>query len=358
MPHSIPVHDRVFRHAFDTPETAAELAENLLPSRYRRRIAGAAVSVSAESFVESDLRGRFTDLLIEFKRPAERTTSAVSGGGRGRRRSRAGDDDALYLYVLVDHKSQPERWVSFQLLRYIVSVWERLLRDDERLRYLPEIVPVVLYHGSSTWGYPLQFSALVEGASREVKHIPRFEPLFVDVGAMEADGMQGGVRTVVALLVLKYLSRRIDEQAAALLLDAMHREALTPQLQAFYEPLYTALLEAKEQEEIDLLLAQARRRRYSDSEEALMTYGEQLRTEGRQEGREEGREEGRQKGREEGRLRDKREVLVRLLSRRFAVSAADQRLIEATEDAGLLDEALDELVVAESKEVVLAKLRR
>ena len=150
MPHSIPIHDRVFRHAFDSPETAAELADNLLPSRYRRRIAGAAVSVSAESFVESDLRGRFTDLLIEFRRPAERTASVVSGGGRGRRGSRSGgDDDALYLYVLIDHKSQPERWVSFQLLRYIVSVWARLLRDNERLRSLPEIVPVVLYHGIS-----------------------------------------------------------------------------------------------------------------------------------------------------------------------------------------------------------------
>ena len=342
MPHSIPIHDRVFRHAFDSPETAAELAANLLPSRYRRRIAGAAVNVSAESFVESDLRGRFTDLLIEFRRPAERTTSVVSGGGRGRRRARGGGDDALYLYVLVDHKSQPERWVSFQLLRYIVSVWERLLRDNERMRLLPEIVPVVLYHGLSTWRYPLQFSELVEGVSGGVKHIPRFEPLFVDIGAMEADALQGGIRTVVALLVLKYLSRRIDEQAAALLLDAMHREALTPQLQAFFEPLYTALLEAKEQEEIEVLLAQARRRRYSDSEEALMTYGEQLRTEGK----------------EEGRLRDKREVLVRLLSRKFAVSAADQRLIEGTEDAGLLDEALDEVVVAESKEAVLAKLRR
>ena len=77
-----------------------------------------------------------------------------------------------------------------------------------------------------------------------------------------------------------------------------------------------------------------------------MTYGEQLRTEGRHEGR------------EEGRLREKREVLVRLLSRRFAVSAADQRLLEGTEEAGLLDEALDEVVVAESKEAVLAKLRR
>jgi len=300
------------------------------------------VSVSAESFVESDLRGRFTDLLIEFRMQAEPRATVVSGGGRGRRRSRGGDDHALYLYVLVDHKSQPERWVSFQLLRYIVSVWQRMLRDNERMRLLPEIVPVVLYHGSPVWRYPLQFSELVEGVSGGVQHIPRFEPLFVDVGAMEADALQGGVRTVVALLVLKYLSRRIDEQAAAALLDAMHREALTPQLRAFFEPLYTALLEAKEEEEIDLLLAQARRRRYSDSEEALMTYGEQLRTEGK----------------EEGRLRDKREVLVRLLSRKFAVSAADQRLIEATEDAGLLDEALDELVVAESKETVLAKLRR
>ena len=216
--------------------------------------------------------------------------------------------------------------------------------------YVPNIQFRSEVRQAPVWRYPLQFSELVEGVSGGVHHIPRFEPLFVDIGAMEPDALQGGIRTVVALFVLKYLSRRIDEQAAAVLLDAMHREALTPQLRAFFEPLYTALLEAKEQEEIEVLLAQARLRRYSDSEEALMTYGEQLRTEGRQEGREEGREEGL--------LRAKREVLVRLLSRRFAVSAADQRLIEATEDAGLLDEALDEVVVAESKEAVLTKLRR
>ena len=67
-----------------------------------------------------------------------------------------------------------------------------------------------------------------------------------------------------------------------------------------------------------------------------MTYAEQMRT--------------------EGRLQDKQQVLVRQLSRKFALTDADRRRIEETENTELLDAALDEVVTAESKEQVLGKL--
>jgi len=156
------------------------------------------------------------------------------------------------------------------------------------------------------------------------------------------------VRTLVGLLFLKYLSRRITEDVADTLLDAMHLEPITPELQRFYQPFYTALLETKEAEEIEIMVAGAKRRRYSDSEEELMTYAEKMRTEGQK--------MGRQEGRQEGRLQEKQQVLVRLLSRKFALTDADRRRIEQTENTQLLDAALDEVVTAESKEQVLGKL--
>ena len=76
--------------------------------------------------------------------------------------------------------------------------------------------------------------------------------------------------------------------------------------------------------------------RYRDTQEDVMTYADQMRT--------------------EGRLRDKQEVLKRLVSRRFALTAEDRERIERTEDPDRLDAALDAVVVAQSKEAVLAEL--
>ena len=272
----IPVYDRLFRHAFSRPDTARDLALNLLPASYRAVAEHAPLSLAGESFIEQDLRGRFTELLVRFDM-AE--TEPVAETERAERR--AGEPASLYLYVLFEHKANPERWVPLQCLRYMVSLWSQERRNAEQekevsLKRLPEIVPLVLYHG------------------------------------------------------------------------AMHREPVGPELQAYYEPFYTAWLQVKEPEETEVMLAEAAAMRYHDTEEELMTHADQLRTEGRQ--------EGRQEGEQEGRVRDKQEVLKRLLSRRFALTAQDRRRIEEAEDPDRLDAALDAVVTAETKEAVLAEL--
>ena len=149
------------------------------------------------------------------------------------------------------------------------------------------------------------------------------------------------MRAVVALLFLKYLARRIDREAARVLLDAMHREGVTREDREYYQAFYTAFLQTKSEEEIDIFIAEAARRRYNDTEEDLMTYAEKLET----------------KGREEGRVTGKQEVLIRLLSRKFEVSDAERERIRGVEDPDRLDAALDELVMAETKEAVLEKLQ-
>jgi hypothetical protein len=72
-----------------------------------------------------------------------------------------------------------------------------------------------------------------------------------------------------------------------------------------------------------------------------MTYAEELMT----------------RGREEGRVTEKQAVLIRQLSRKFGITDPERQLIEATDDTAALDAALDELVMAETKESVLEKLR-
>ena len=356
---AIPVSDRLFRYSFSSPENARDLARNLLPPSYRRMVEGARVSVDNKSYIEAELREQLTDLLIRFDPPAEDPSSRDGGVGApagvpARQTGRAEGAGSLYLYVLVEHKSQPERWTTFQLLRYMLAVWSDVLRRERpEPERLPQIIPVVLYQGTRQWNSPLAFEALVdttpvggaqasEGrehqdpAAHTPSHIPRFEPLFVDLQSLPDKHLDGGVRAVVALLFLKYLARRIDREAARVLLDAMHREGVTRELREYFQAFYTALLRSKSPEEIEVFIAEAVQRRYYDSEEDLMTYAEKLET--------------------KGRVSDKQEVLIRQLSRKFEVSDAERERIRGVEEPDRLDAALDELVMAETKEAVLEKL--
>jgi hypothetical protein len=61
--------------------------------------------------------------------------------------------------------------------------------------------------------------------------------------------------------------------------------------------------------------------------------------------------------RAEVRVEDRQDVLIRQLSRKFGITDPEHQLIEATDDTAALDAALDELVVAETKEAVLEKPR-
>ena len=130
-------YDTLFRGAFADPIAAKELTLFLLPEQYSRRLAGAQVTVEPQSLIDQDARARYTDLLLQFHRPGGKDTSKSSA----------------YVYVLYEHKSYPYRWVTVQLLLYMTTLWLRLTGKTAQHRSgrLPEILPVVVYHGERAW---------------------------------------------------------------------------------------------------------------------------------------------------------------------------------------------------------------
>ena len=57
-----------------------------------------------------------------------------------------------------------------------------------------------------------------------------------------------------------------------------------------------------------------------------------------------------------GQLTEKRSVLVRLLDRRFGLTDDEREGILSCDDPDALDAALDDVIVADNKESVLARL--
>jgi predicted transposase/invertase (TIGR01784 family) len=139
------------------------------------------LALQSGSFVDEDLQEQFADLLYQVHLHD------------------AGD---AYLYLLLEHKSYPDPETPFQLLRYLVRIWERDQRDDKDLR---PIVPVVVYHGRSRWRIATDFAGLFTGPAALRPYWPQFRYELQDLSALSDEEVRGTVHLQIALLVLKYI---------------------------------------------------------------------------------------------------------------------------------------------------------
>ena len=67
------------------------------------------LQIETGSFIDTDLREKFSDLLMSVRLARSNTE---------------GEEDRALVYFLFEHKSQPDPLTVFQLLSYMVRIWE------------------------------------------------------------------------------------------------------------------------------------------------------------------------------------------------------------------------------------------
>ena len=95
-------HDKFFKDVLSNKETAVDFLANFLPADVLQLLNLGTAEIRKDSFVDEELKEFFSDLLYEVK---------LAG--------RTG-----YIYILFEHKSFPDRFTSFQILKYMVRIWE------------------------------------------------------------------------------------------------------------------------------------------------------------------------------------------------------------------------------------------
>src|SRR5262249_35857520 len=80
--------------------------------------------------------------------------------GRGRPRW-------LIIYILIEHQSEPDPFMAFRVLEYVVQIYKRQLTQWQALHgsldgfQFQPVLPVVLYTGTRTWGRLVNLSELL-----------------------------------------------------------------------------------------------------------------------------------------------------------------------------------------------------
>ena len=136
-------HDKFFKETFTSIEVARDFFANYLPQPVVNTLNLDTLTLQSGSFIDADLQEQFADLLYQVDLQDDNH-----------------EETAAYLYLLLEHKSYPDPQTPFQLLRYLIRIWER---DVEAGNALRPIIPTVVYHGHKRWRVTTEFGKLFAG---------------------------------------------------------------------------------------------------------------------------------------------------------------------------------------------------
>lgn len=289
-------HDVYFKKLIGRRSVAVQFLKQYLPATITAEFDWRTLERVEDTFVTEQLREHFSDLIFRV-------------------RLRAGD--AVYVYILLEHKSAPDKWVALQLLGYIVDLWQDL--KEAGAEKLPLVIPVVFYHGQRRWNVGINFRDLVAGAEREEWRgfVPDFAYHLCDLSRYSDEEIMGTPGLQVGLVLLKYVfSEELDERLERILNRVKKDKriaSLIDQLVPMAE--YVTAAAGMPPHRFKEILDSA----FSGSEEGetMQTIFDLYKEEGREQGLEEGRELGLEEGLEKGRQEEAANLVLRLLIRRF-----------------------------------------
>jgi len=190
-------HDRFFRAVFSRTNIVRDYLTHYLPPAVSRVLDLSELVMQPDSFVDTELEEHQSDVLYLIR---------LKGG------------ELVYLYLLFEHKSYLDKWVAFQLLQYMIRIWERWRQENPKAQQLIPILPLVLYHGRSQWQIPTDFQSLLPAIPELSAYQLDFRYYLSDFSAYSDSEIKGEVWLRLMLLIWRHI---YDEDVESTLLPVM-----------------------------------------------------------------------------------------------------------------------------------------
>lgn len=336
-------HDAFFKQYLGRPLVAADFLRQHLPVELTELLDLTQLQLEKDSFVDEQLRSHFSDLVYRTMTKAQ-TPIAVA--------------------LLFEHKSYPDEWVDFQILRYQVNIWQQQFEKLQAVkvekkkkrtapkRALTPILVLLVYHGQAEWKVPLRFARHLAGMEDPdaplvkalARYVPDFEPYFVNLTVMNDSEMRGEVVTRLFVLVLKHifehgLGGRLDE-ILAMAAEVMRQPSGMEMVVALLRYIGRSGLQVTREEIAQKLLTLLPK----EGGSLMQTMAQEWIEEGKLIGLKQGRDEGLKEGETQGLLKARREMILHVLRRRFSPNVDLIPAIGYTSNEALLQQIEQQLL--------------
>jgi hypothetical protein len=175
-------HNNLFHYALSHAQAARDLIQTHLPAELVAALDLDSLELQKDTFVDEELRESYSDLLYSVQLADQ-------------------DGQSGQVYLLLEHKSQSDPMTCFQLLRYIVRIWEQRLRNGQSLC---PIFPLVVYHGQEAWSASASLEELIGGPRKLFEYGVRLAYPVLDIGRIPDESLAGEPFLQSILGLLKY----------------------------------------------------------------------------------------------------------------------------------------------------------
>lgn len=183
------IHDAFFKRVLGEPQLAGTFLREHLPTEVAELLGPELPEPVAGTFVDEELREHHSDLLFRVQ-------------------LKEGQD--AFTYVLMEHKSTPDRMARLQLLRYVVRVLTDWYERNGRRLPLPPVLPLLVNQGPEGWTFSTEFVDLFGAVPEPVRqYLPSFRHALVDLARVDDEQLSREALLRMFLGALKY-SRRLD----------------------------------------------------------------------------------------------------------------------------------------------------
>jgi len=191
--------------------------------------------------------------------------------------------EPVYLYLLFEHQSKPDKWMRFRLLKYMCRIWDESFKEQPDQAVLRPIVPLVFYQGESRWRYSTEFADFFAEDAQGYDFLPHFAHYLIDQSGMSVDQTQGGLKAQVAQLLLMAAYQKSMREALA------HAARLLAQTGGVnYLEVFVVYLAATQERLVVQKFVEMVQQHTVDIGGEMLTYAEELRQEGKMKGKLEG----------------------------------------------------------------------
>ncbi|MGI6775656.1 Rpn family recombination-promoting nuclease/putative transposase [Acetomicrobium sp.] len=231
------------------------------------------------------------------------------------------------VYFVFEHKSYPDPGVLLQILNYMTVTWDEQKKKNKPL--IP-VIPVVIYHGSSSWNVITHFQGQFDSLNESIKpYVPEFNYVLVDLTQIPNKEIEQKAEStpflMASLMIMKLVALRDIEDIAKItvIINLPEEEKLI----LFLYLLYTVDVDQTTMQRIVKELG---------GEEIVPSLAEKLMS--------------------KGEIKGKQDLLIKQLRRKFGLSSSDEKMIRSVIDESKLDAAAEAVLDAKSKEEVLKLL--
>ncbi len=181
-------HDRFFKELFSKKTEVSEFIAKTFPIEISKKIDFQSLELDKTEYIDSKLKTNYSDIVYNCK---------------------YGISTNIKISLLFEHKSYTEIFPHFQLLGYMLKIWETQVKQKHKLT---PVIPIIFYHGQKKWN-KLNLNDYFKEIDNDLKKfIPNFDYQLIDTSDYTDDEiikLFSSLQLQIGILILKNI---YDEQ--------------------------------------------------------------------------------------------------------------------------------------------------